>query len=134
MSVERPEGVGLFDNWLDGYTKMVWFAILTQSAGGLIVAMVLKYADNIIKCFGNAVAIVFSCFVTYYFEVFTVSFVFVFGVFLVVSAVILYSIDLGIANPLPNPWGKAIDTDSFPSNEANVGSDSTGNKLSSKVI
>ena len=36
----------------------MWFFIaFSQAVGGLVVAAVLKYADNILKCFGNALSI-----------------------------------------------------------------------------
>merc|ERR1712224_1151378 len=39
------------DGFLQGYSPMVWGVIWLQAAGGLVVAAVLKYADNILKCF-----------------------------------------------------------------------------------
>eukprot|EP01068_Selenidium_serpulae_P013286 Selendium_serpulae@DN5948_c0_g2_i1.p1 len=47
--------------FFQGYSMLVWAVICIQALGGLIVATVLKFADNILKCFGNAVAIVLSC-------------------------------------------------------------------------
>mgnify|MGYP002785286521 CR=1 FL=1 len=32
-----------------GYDAFVWFLVAQQSLGGLIVALVVKYADNILK-------------------------------------------------------------------------------------
>ena len=32
-----------------GYTFVVWFVIFLQAVGGLVVAVVIKYADNILK-------------------------------------------------------------------------------------
>ena len=37
---------------------MVWGVVLLNSAGGLLVAATMKYADNIVKCFATAIAIV----------------------------------------------------------------------------
>ncbi|CDI78249.1 UDP-N-acetylglucosamine transporter, putative [Eimeria acervulina] len=51
--------------FFQGYTGMTIAAILLQALGGLVVAAVLKYADNILKCFGNALSIVFSCIVSW---------------------------------------------------------------------
>eukprot|EP00406_Dinophysis_acuminata_P001890 CAMPEP_0179214556 /NCGR_PEP_ID=MMETSP0797-20121207/2380_1 /TAXON_ID=47934 /ORGANISM="Dinophysis acuminata, Strain DAEP01" /LENGTH=358 /DNA_ID=CAMNT_0020920599 /DNA_START=39 /DNA_END=1115 /DNA_ORIENTATION=- len=46
--------------FLQGYSTLVWLVILLQAIGGLVVAAVLKYADNILKCFGNALSIILS--------------------------------------------------------------------------
>lgn len=44
-----------------GYSLFVWAVIVVHALGGLIVASCMKYADNILKCFGNAAAIVINC-------------------------------------------------------------------------
>ena len=41
-------------NFFKGYNSIVWGVIFFQAAGGLIVAMVVKYADNIIKNFATS--------------------------------------------------------------------------------
>ena len=43
-----------------GYSGVVWAMILLQALGGLTVAMVVKYADNILKGFATAISIVLS--------------------------------------------------------------------------
>jgi hypothetical protein len=43
---------------------MVWCAIFNNALGGLLVAVIVKYADNIIKCFGTTVAIVLTVFIS----------------------------------------------------------------------
>jgi len=40
------------------YTGVVWLVVLVQAVGGMVVAAVMKYADNILKCFANATSIV----------------------------------------------------------------------------
>lgn len=44
-----------------GYNRLVWVVVVWQALGGLIIAVVMKYADNIAKCFGCAIAIIFTC-------------------------------------------------------------------------
>mmetsp|Transcript_26763 Transcript_26763/g.25632 ORF Transcript_26763/g.25632 Transcript_26763/m.25632 type:complete len:329 (+) Transcript_26763:168-1154(+) len=44
-----------------GYDKYVWGVITLQAAGGLIVAIVVKYADNVIKGFATSISILISC-------------------------------------------------------------------------
>jgi len=42
------------------YSLLVWAVILIQAIGGMTVAAVMKYADNILKCFANAASIIFT--------------------------------------------------------------------------
>ncbi|CAK0799810.1 unnamed protein product [Prorocentrum cordatum] len=79
--------------FLQGYNRLVWGVILLQAVGGLVVAAVLKYADNLLKCFGNALSICISCMLS---AVLLREFVpdkfFVFGTLLVMLATYVYSI------------------------------------------
>lgn len=95
---------------------MAWIVVLNQAFGGLLVAIVIKYADNIIKGsaiflatprtfwlnrisgFATSIAIVVSTILSIFLFGFTISFQFVFGAVLVISAVYIYS--------LPPPSGK----------------------------
>lgn len=43
-----------------GYDSLVWLVIFIQSLGGLLVAAVVRYADNILKNFATSVAIVLT--------------------------------------------------------------------------
>uniref|UniRef100_A0A8C0H6Q5 Solute carrier family 35 member A2 n=1 Tax=Chelonoidis abingdonii TaxID=106734 RepID=A0A8C0H6Q5_CHEAB len=43
-----------------GYSPLVWGVILNQAFGGLLVAVVVKYADNILKGFATSLSIVAS--------------------------------------------------------------------------
>ena len=36
-----------------GYTSIVWSVVMLQAIGGLVVAVVVKYADNILKGINN---------------------------------------------------------------------------------
>lgn len=56
-----------------GYNWVVWTAIMFQAAGGVIVALVINYADNIAKNFATSVSIVLSCVASAYFFDFVVT-------------------------------------------------------------
>ena len=44
------EGAELSEKgFLFGYNNLVWAVVANQACGGLLVAMVIKYADNILK-------------------------------------------------------------------------------------
>ena len=73
-----------------GYTPIVWTVISVQAVGGLIVAVVVKYADNVMKVFASAIAIIVSCIVSAFLFHFRPTFQFSFGTFLVMIATILY--------------------------------------------
>ena len=74
-----------------GYNKIVWLNIIIQACGGLLVAVVIKYADNILKGFATSIAIVVSCILSSYFFSTVIDSVFAFGTLLVVASVVLYS-------------------------------------------
>lgn len=74
-----------------GYDLYIVYLISLQAAGGLIVAMVVKYADNILKGFATSLAIVIACIFSIYFFNFTISIQFVLGTILVMCSIFLYS-------------------------------------------
>ena len=45
-----------------GYNVFVWSAVLLQTAGGLIVSLVVKRSDNLVKGFATSMSILLSCF------------------------------------------------------------------------
>lgn len=47
-----------------GYNFLVWMVIIVQAVGGLIVAVVVKYADNVLKGFATSFSIIISVFVS----------------------------------------------------------------------
>ena len=49
-----------------GYNGVVWMVVVLHAGGGLLVAMVVKYADNILKGFATSLSILFSCVVSYF--------------------------------------------------------------------
>lgn len=75
---------------LFGYTSVVWIVIFMQAFGGLLVAVVVKYADNILKGFATSFSIIVSCVVSVYLFDFQLSGQFLFGAALVISAIFLY--------------------------------------------
>lgn len=77
--------------FLGGYTPIVWTVVIVQAVGGLIVAVVVKYADNVLKVFAASFSIVISCVLSAIFFDFHASFAFVVGASLVVVATGLYS-------------------------------------------
>ena len=68
----------------------MWLIIAMQAFGGLLVGVVVKYADNILKGFSAAVSIVVSCIASVYFFEFRVSLPFLFGAGLVMIATYVY--------------------------------------------
>ncbi|CAL1528858.1 unnamed protein product [Lymnaea stagnalis] len=77
--------------FFNGYDSVVWFLVCLQSFGGLLVAVVVKYADNILKGFATSAAIIISCIVSIYFFDFHLSLEFTLGAGLVIGAVYIYS-------------------------------------------
>jgi UDP-sugar transporter A1/2/3 len=74
-----------------GYNAMVWTVIMVQAAGGLIVAVVVKYADNVLKVFATSFSIIFSSLVSAVLFNFRPDFSFCSGATLVMISTVLYS-------------------------------------------
>ena len=43
-----------------GFSNLVWFIVFLNALGGLLIAAVIAYADNIIKGFATSISIVLS--------------------------------------------------------------------------
>nr|XP_055024174.1 UDP-galactose translocator [Misgurnus anguillicaudatus] len=82
--------------FLFGYTPLVWGVIFNQAFGGLLVAVVVKYADNILKGFATSFSIIVSTITSVYLFGFHVDLIFTLGAGLVIGAVYMYSL------PKPN--------------------------------
>lgn len=74
-----------------GYDGFIHYLIVLQAGGGLIVAMVVKYADNILKGFATSLAIVISCVASIYLFGFQLTLQFAIGAAFVIFSVFLYS-------------------------------------------
>lgn len=73
-----------------GYDFYVIYLILLQAVGGLLVAMVVKYADNILKGFATSLSIIISCVASMYIFDFQMTYQFALGASLVIGAIFLY--------------------------------------------
>ncbi|KAG9460468.1 hypothetical protein GDO78_021642, partial [Eleutherodactylus coqui] len=90
-----------------GYTPLVWCVIFNQAFGGLLVAVVVKYADNILKGFATSLSIVVSTAASVHLFGFHVDLPFALGAGLVIGAVYLYSLprtpDPAVVNTIQTP-------------------------------
>jgi len=78
-----------------GYSLRTVCVILTNALGGLLCAAVLKYADNILRCFSTALSIVLTCVLSAtILNEYTPDMQFVLGASLAISALFLYSLGL----------------------------------------
>lgn len=76
--------------FLFGYDYLVWTLVALQSFGGLMVALVIKYADNIVKGFATSASIVLACLFSMMLFDFQVTYLFAIGALLVMVAVYIY--------------------------------------------
>lgn len=81
---------GTLANLLTGFDGFVWYLVVLQAAGGLIVAVVVKYADNILKGFATSVAIIISCVASMYIFDFHLTVQFAMGTVFVIGSIFLY--------------------------------------------
>uniref|UniRef100_A0A0N5ADV2 UDP-galactose translocator n=1 Tax=Syphacia muris TaxID=451379 RepID=A0A0N5ADV2_9BILA len=75
-----------------GFDLAVWGAIVFGAFGGLLVAVVIKFADNILKAFATSFAIVLACILSVILFNFSPGYKFIIGATLVIGAVFVYSL------------------------------------------
>lgn len=88
------------------YTPLVVVVISQQAVGGLIVALVVRYADNILKGFATSLSIILSCIASVFLFDYLITFKFTVGAVFVIAAIYLY----GRPDPKPDSLPKTIDT------------------------
>ncbi|CAJ1025544.1 Nucleotide-sugar transporter, putative [Leishmania lindenbergi] len=93
----RPEvavgGLAEFiSTFFDGFTSLVWTLVAVQAVGGILVALVVRYCDNIVKSFSTAFAIVLSGMASVFLFHTALNATFLVGAFLVLSSIIMYSL------------------------------------------
>uniref|UniRef100_A0A8B9K599 Solute carrier family 35 member A3a n=1 Tax=Astyanax mexicanus TaxID=7994 RepID=A0A8B9K599_ASTMX len=59
---ERVREHGMFQ----GYNSITWTVVSLQALGGLVIAAVIKYADNILKGFATSLSIILSTLISYF--------------------------------------------------------------------
>lgn len=74
-----------------GYNLLTWCVITNQALGGLLVSLVVKYADNILKGFATSISIILSGMISFCFFDFKPSILFILGSTVVMTATVLYS-------------------------------------------
>lgn len=78
--------------FMQGFDGVVWGVVAIQAFGGLVVAVVIKYADNILKAFATSVSIILSAIATVFIVSAYPTMLFIGGAALVIGAVVLYSV------------------------------------------
>ncbi|CAI2164099.1 5456_t:CDS:1 [Funneliformis geosporum] len=92
MGVWWKDGAGVWENgFFYNYNYVVLAAISCQAIGGIIVAMVVKYADNILKGFATSISILLSFLASVYLFEFIVTSTFLLGATFVLIATYMYS-------------------------------------------
>ncbi|XP_057244805.1 UDP-galactose translocator-like, partial [Malurus melanocephalus] len=88
LAAEGPAVAAL--GFFYGYNGAVWAVVVNQAAGGLLVAVVVRYADNILKGFATALSILASTAASAHLFGFRPRAPFVAGTAMVLAAVVLY--------------------------------------------
>ncbi|XP_066536875.1 solute carrier family 35 member A3b [Hoplias malabaricus] len=74
-----------------GYNNVTCVVVLLQALGGLVIAAVIKYADNILKGFATSLSIILSTLISYFLlQDFDPTKLFFLGAVLVITATFLY--------------------------------------------
>ena len=89
LSVQRDETLREH-GWLHNFGPLAWATVVWQAAGGLVVAVAIKYADNILRGFAQAFAIIATAVGSYWLFSFDLTLPFLFGVVVVVGSSLMY--------------------------------------------
>ncbi|KPI88926.1 putative CMP-sialic acid transporter [Leptomonas seymouri] len=91
--VSKHSGMSAFlSTFFDGFTGLVWFLVVLQALGGILVGLVVRYCNNIVKSFSTAFAIVLSGTASVFLFDLPLEPVFLLGSFLVISSITVYSL------------------------------------------
>ena len=104
QTIWKADGISGF---FQGYTILTWLVISNQALGGLLVATVVKHADNILKNFATSVSIILSSVISFYFFDFQPTLVFILGALLVTAATFIYGSADGKKRHQPSSSSKA---------------------------
>lgn len=88
----QPESQLATKGLLHGIDALVWFSFFWQGGGGLIIALTIKYADNIIRCFAQTGSILIIAIVSHFILDEAVTVQFCMGGLLVTVAIFIYSV------------------------------------------
>ncbi|XP_074640995.1 UDP-N-acetylglucosamine transporter-like isoform X2 [Tubulanus polymorphus] len=84
----------LQNGFFQGYNEVTWIVITLQAFGGLVIAVVIKYADNILKGFATSLSIILSTIISYFLlHDFNPSWFFFLGAAMVIGATFLYGME-----------------------------------------
>lgn len=112
-----------------GYDAFVVYLVFLNAGGGLLVAMVVKYADNILKGFATSLAIIISCVASIFIFGFSVTLQFTAGAGLVIGSIFLYGY-----TPKQKPTSKAPSNPSLNQNDNDVERELAPLDKNSKVL
>lgn len=90
VDLVRNAGEVWANGFFHGFHSTVFAVIFLQAVGGLTIAAVVRYSDNIVKNFGTSFSLIFSCIISNYMFDQSASWSFYVGVLLVVGAVFIY--------------------------------------------
>merc|ERR1712098_471393 len=91
LTTYLTDGDKIADNgFFHGYNNFVWFTVSQNALGGLLVAVVVKYADNILKGFACSLAIIITCVASIFIFDFSLSLQFTVGAACVIGSIFLY--------------------------------------------
>ncbi|CAD5233776.1 unnamed protein product [Bursaphelenchus xylophilus] len=113
-----------------GFNIYIWSAVLLQAIGGLVIAVVIKYADNIIKSLASSLAIIVSAIaVALLFNRYP-TILFGFGTVMVIFSVVMYSYcpvrkneDAGSENEQPAITRELSDSDLVKGGDKKIAND-----------
>mmetsp|Transcript_37298 Transcript_37298/g.111719 ORF Transcript_37298/g.111719 Transcript_37298/m.111719 type:complete len:414 (-) Transcript_37298:732-1973(-) len=81
-------------NFTHGFTNWVWVLVCLQAGGGMLVAAVIKYADNVLKGLATGVSVVFASLCSVLLFGTKLSFQFAFGAAVILGSVFFFSNDV----------------------------------------
>eukprot|EP00933_Yihiella_yeosuensis_P057076 TRINITY_DN5661_c1_g2_i1.p1 TRINITY_DN5661_c1_g2~~TRINITY_DN5661_c1_g2_i1.p1 ORF type:complete len:122 (+),score=9.85 TRINITY_DN5661_c1_g2_i1:47-367(+) len=91
IAVQDPQAIAALTAFA-GWDRRAFCIAAIQAVGGLIFAAVLKYADNLLRCFSVALALVLTAIISSFIGDYTPDLLFLIGAFLVIFAIFLYSL------------------------------------------